>query len=204
MRRMSTIVTLPAVFALIVASDAAAQNRTSSANHLARRDAMPVAQQPAVTTTGPDWSIAGGLASGDGAYDLGFALGATGRWRRSDWPVGIRGDAYFAHHSGDVGAVFGGFDISLNLIGVLGNAEYTFPTESTLRPYVFGGLGLFYSNINIDYDGVNLDDTDYDSSTDLGFNIGGGVRFTSRFGLELRVIDAGGFTTIPLMAVFHF
>lgn len=153
--------------------------------------------------TGPSWAIAGGVASGDGAYDLGLGVGANARWNRSDWPVTIRGDAYFAHHSGDVGAGLGGFDISLNLFGVLGNAEYSFPTESTLKPYVFGGVGLFYANADIDYDGP-FDFSDYDSSTDLGFNAGGGVLFTPRFGVEIRLMDAGGFTTIPVFAVFRF
>jgi opacity protein-like surface antigen len=204
MRRMSSIVALPAVLTLIAASSTHAQLRTTTSLRVARSEAKPLLQQPAATTTGPSWSIAGGLASGDGAYDLGFGVGASARWRRSDWPVAIRGDAYFAHHTGDVGTLLGGFDVSLNLFGILGNAEYSFPTESTLKPYVFGGVGLFYANTDIDYDGANLDDSDYDSSTDLGFNAGGGVLFTPRFGVEIRLMDAGGFTTIPVFAVFRF
>ena len=203
MRRLSSIVAVPAVLTLIGASDANAQLRTSSGLRVTSAAATPLAQQPAATTTGPTWAVGGGLASGDGAYDLGFGVGVTARWRRSDWPVTIRGDGYFAHHSGDVGTLLGGFDLSLNLFGILGNAEYEFPTETTLKPYVFGGVGLFYANTDVDYDG-DLGDTDYDSSTDLGFNVGGGVMFTTRFGVELRVMDAGGFTTIPVFAILRF
>ena len=153
--------------------------------------------------TGPEWSAFAGLASGDGEYDIGFALGATGKWHRSDWPVGIRGDAYFAHHGGDIGSQFGGIDLSINIFGVMGSAEYEFPTTNKLKPYAFGGLGLFYSNINVDYNGV-FEDSAYDSSTDLGIGVGGGVHFTPKFGVELRFMDIGGFTTIPIVAVFHF
>jgi len=205
MRWMSKACALAGLFGVVYASDTFAQRRTVAGvqpqSRLARRDVKPALQQPAATTTGPDWAIMGGFASGDDEYDLGLAVGASARWRRSDWPVAIRGDAYFAHHSGDFGGVFGDFDISLNLFGVLGSAEYDFPTETKIKPYVFGGLGIFYGNVDVDFDG---DVDGYDSETDLGFGIGGGARFNPRFGVELRLMDAGGFTTIPILAVLYF
>lgn len=207
MHVMSRSVTMAAVLTTTLASTAIAQRRAGSgAEPIARREARSVApQQPAATLTGPEWSLFAGIASGDGPYDLGIALGGSGRWHRSDWPVAIRGDAYLAHHGGDIGSQFGGTDISINILGVMGNAEYTFPTTSTISPYVFGGLGLFYKNSDIDDDvAPGYDDRGYDSSLDLGLGIGGGLRFTPRFGLELRVTDIGGFTTIPIVAVFHF
>jgi hypothetical protein len=153
--------------------------------------------------TGPDWSAFAGVASGDNPYDIGLALGAAGKWHRSDWPVGVRGDAYFAHHGGSLGSQFGGVDLSINIFGVMGGAEYDFPTTNKLKPYAFGGLGLFYSNVNVDYNGV-FEDSAYDSSTDLGFGVGGGVHFTEKFGVELRFMDIGGFNTLPILAVLHF
>ena len=153
--------------------------------------------------SGPQWSLFGGIASGDNPFDMGLALGGGGKWSRSDWPVAIRGDAYFAHHSGDVGVAFGGFDVSVNIFGVMGAAEYTFPTEAKLKPYVFGGLGLFYSSYSVDADGIYDDDT-YSSSTDLGFGLGAGINFTPKFGLELRFMDIDGFNTIPILGVLHF
>jgi opacity protein-like surface antigen len=85
----------------------------------------------------------------------------------------------------------------------MGNAEYSFPTENKLKPYAFGGLGIFYSNVNLDYES-EFDIGGYDSSTDLGFGVGGGIHITEKFGLELRFMDIGGFNTIPLLAVWHF
>ena len=205
MRRMSRAVALAAVLTPTLASVAVAQHRAlAETGPIARRALVTAAkQQPTPTMTGPDWSVFGGVASGDDAYDIGIAAGGTGRWRRSDWPVAVRGDVYFAHHAGDLGSQFGGVDVSINLFGVMGSAEYSFPTENKLKPYVFGGLGLFYSNVNIDYDGV-VDLDAYDSSTDLGLGIGGGIYLTQKLGLELRFIDVGGFSTIPIVAVYHF
>ena len=207
MRWTSKAGALAAVLGVLHASDSFAQRRTVAGvqpqSRVARREVRPAVQQPAATTTGPDWSIMGGFASGDDEYDLGIAVGANARWRRSDWPVAIRGDAYFARHSGDFGAgILGDFDVSVNLFGVLGSAEYDFPTETKIKPYVFGGLGIFYANVDVDYDGEDIDG--YESETDLGFAIGGGARFNPRFGVELRLMDAGGFTTIPVLAVLYF
>jgi opacity protein-like surface antigen len=196
---------MAAVLSPTLASAAAAQHRaTMETGPVTRRASAPaLKQQPTPTMTGPKWSLVGGVASGDNPYDLGLALGLSGRWNRSDWPVAIRGDGYFAHHSGDVGIGFGGLDVSINIFGVMGSAEYAFPTENKIKPYVFGGLGLFYSSISVDYDGV-FDDSAYDSSTDLGLGIGGGINLTEKFGIELRFMDIGGFSTIPILAVFHF
>jgi opacity protein-like surface antigen len=187
-----------------------AQRRASAEIGVSRRDVLPagatrlaVQPQPAPKMTGPDWSAFAGVADGDNPYDVGLAAGVSGLWSRSDWPVAVRGDAYFAHHSGDVGTQFGGFDVSTNIFGVLGNAQYSFPTSNKLKPYVFGGLGLFYRSVNVDFTG-QIDSDDYNSSTDLGLGIGGGAYLTPKFGLELRFMSVGSFNTIPILAVWHF
>jgi opacity protein-like surface antigen len=179
MRSMSRAVAFAAVLTSALVSSSRAQGATAGAP----------------TMTGPDWSLYGGVASGDNPYDIGIAVGASGRWLRSDWPVAARGDLYFARHSGDIGV----FDLSVNMVGVMGSAEYSFPTTNRLKPYAFGGLGLFYSNVNSDY----VSD-DYDSSTDLGFGFGGGISFTPKFGIELRFMNIGGFNTVPILAAFRF
>ena len=211
MRWMSRAVAVAAVLTPTLASAALAQRRADASTArpapMTRSEMMPANRnavpQPAASMTGPQWSLFGGVASGDNPYDIGLALGGSGRWRRSDWPVAVRGDVYYAHHSGDIGSQFGGFDVTINIFGVMGNAEYAFPTENRLKPYVFGGLGIFYSNVNVDYDG-EFENSDYDSSTDLGFGVGGGLKFTPRFGVEVRFMDLGGFNTIPILAAFHF
>lgn len=209
MRWMSRAVAVAAVLTPTLASMSLAQRRAQALTSLVTQPTTPAKksvirpeQQPAATMTGPEWSAFAGVASGDNPYDIGIALGGSGTWHRSDWPVAIRGDAYFAHHSGDIGA-FDGLDLSINIFGVMGNAQYDFETTSKVKPYAFGGLGIFYSNVNVDYDG-DFEDSDFDSSTDLGIGIGGGLRFTEKFGVELRFMNIGGFNTIPILAVFHF
>lgn len=210
---MSRAVAIAAVLTPTLVSASLAQRREAAAAGAVRHDALvatrtnkPAAvQQPKTPAmSGPEWSAAAGIATGDNPYDIGFALGATGKWHRSDWPVAVRGDGYFAHHGGDIGSQFGGVNLSINIFGVMGSAEYAFPTTSTLKPYAFGGLGLFYSNVNVDYDFANFDDSAYDSSTDLGIGVGGGIHFTDKIGMEVRLMDIGGFTTLPILAVFHF
>lgn len=210
MRWMPRAVAIAAVLSFTIAAAAFAQRRGDGTRAVgtyraygASRSVSPRPQQPTAATTGPEWSIFAGIATGDSPYDVGLALGGSGRWRRSDWPVTIRGDGYFAHHGGDIGAPFGGIDVSVNIFGVMGNAEYPFPTTGNIKPYVFGGLGLFYSNVNVDYNGA-FEASGYDSATDLGFGIGGGLTLTPRFGVELRFMDIGGFNTIPVLAVLHF
>lgn len=213
MRWMSRAVALAAVLTPTLASASLAQRRAAAEVGAgavrggvapATRASTPGLPQPAAPTmTGPEWSAFAGVASGDNPYDIGIALGAAGKWHRSDWPVGVRGDAYFAHHGGSLGSQFGSVDLSINMFGVMGGAEYAFETTNALKPYAFAGLGLFYSNVNVDYNGV-FEDSAYDSSTDLGFGVGAGVHFTEKFGVELRFMDIGGFNTIPILAVLHF
>jgi hypothetical protein len=209
MRWMWRAVAVAAVLTPALASAALAQRRADAGvPTLARREAVApvrtVPQQPATPTmTGPEWSLFGGVASGDNPYDIGIALGGSGKWRRSDWPVAVRGDVYFAHHSGDIGSQLGGADISVNLFSVLASAEYAFPTENRLKPYAFGGLGISYANSDVE-SSVDIGNSYYDNSTDLGFGIGGGIHLTSKFGLELRFMNMGGFNTIPILAVWHF
>ena len=44
----------------------------------------------------------------------------------------------------------------------------------------------------------------YDSSTDLGFEIGAGIKLTNKLGIELRFMDIGEFSTMPVLAVWDF
>jgi hypothetical protein len=208
---MSRAVAIAAVLTPTLVSASLAQRRAAAEPGVVRHGSLPATRitapalsqpQASPTTTGPDWSASAGIATGDNPFDIGLALGATAKWHRSDWPVGIRGDAYFAHHSGNVGSQFGGVDLSVNIFGVMGSAEYAFPTTNTLKPYAFAGLGLFYQSYNVDSDFSDYDA--YDSSTDLGIGVGGGIHFTEKIGMEVRLMDIGGFTTLPIVAVFHF
>lgn len=94
-------------------------------------------------------------------------------------------------------------NVSVNMFGAMANAEYSFTTTNKLKPYAFGGLGVFYSKVSSDYNGV-FDTNAYDSSTDLGFGFGGGIHLTPKFGIEVRFMNIGGFNTVPILAAFHF
>jgi opacity protein-like surface antigen len=57
------------------------------------------------------------------------------------------------------------------------NGYYFFPLEAPVRPYILGGVGLYYSKIDFKaIQGAFSADTD-DSFWDFGLNIGGGLDF---------------------------
>lgn len=211
MRWISRGATVAAALSLTLSSESAAQKRAVAGFEAVARPSTPrpvpapPQQQPPATNTGPDFALYGGLATGDDPYDLGFIVGASARWQRANVPVTFRGDVSFSRHSGDVDfGPFGDYDLNLNLFGAMALVEYVFATTGQLRPYVFGGLGLFYANVDSDFDSGFGSDDDYDSSTDLGFGIGAGLNFTERIGAEFRFMDVGGFTTIPFTIVIRF
>ncbi len=67
-----------------------------------------------------------------------------------------------------------GGDADLRSLSFVANALYDFPSQSTIRPYVIGGLGLYNSKAII-----NLGQTtgSTPSSTDFGLQVGGGLTF---------------------------
>jgi hypothetical protein len=200
---------LSAVLVTLAASTSLAQSRTEATAGIARggngprlvaAKKAPAPQAPAKSGNQPAFELHGGIASGDGPYDLGLALGGAATWKPQGWPVDIRGDLYFAHHGGGQGPV----DLSLNIFGVSGHVIYRFPTtNSSVKPYVLGGLGIFYSNVTVDYNNNDLDLGAYDSSTDLGILLGGGLDFTPKLGAEIRFMDVNGFSTFPILLVIH-
>jgi outer membrane protein with beta-barrel domain len=212
MRLISRGVSVATLLVLAVSSEAVAQHRTAvgvafpqASSRLALPATAPALQKPAASTTAPTFSAFGGIATGDGPYDLGFALGGNALWSPATWPVDIRADLYIAHHGGSLGSALANFDTSVNIFGLLGHARYVFPvTGSSVHPYVLGGLGLFYSRFSFDDNFPGETDYGSTSSTDLGISLGGGADFTERFGAELRIMDFNSFTTIPITFVIHF
>lgn len=171
------------------------------------RAALPTAQDGQVRST--EFSLLGGLATGDADYDLGLALAGTFEWDLVGWPVNLRVDPYFSRHSGDCGPTFG--DCSLTLLGAGGSLAYNFPTASgpTIGAtpaqrvwYIFGGLGIYRSSVDVDLDQVGLDGDV--SSTDLGLQLGGGVKFPNRFRVEVRYLSVEEFSSFPILVGFRF
>ena len=159
------------------------------------RPASGAAVTQTSTASNPAISLFGGLATGDGAFNMGPALAASFNWRMTTIPVNFRLDPYFAHHSLDDSSVDG----SAWFLGGSGNLELPFrSTTSSAEPYLFGGVGLYYRSLTIDTPGPG--DVD-DSGIKAGFGLGGGVRFGG-FTLEAKMRDIDEFTTVSLLVGF--
>lgn len=147
------------------------------------------------TASNPAITLYGGFATGDGAFGLGPALGASFNWKWSTLPVNVRVDPYFAHHSTDDKAADG----SAWFLGASGNLEIPFRTTgSSTVPYLFGGVGLYYRSLTIDVPGPG--DID-DSGIKAGFGLGGGARFGG-LTLEANMRDIDEFTTVSFLIGF--
>lgn len=199
MRSVIRAAAVGVVVSLLAGSTLEAQARPASA--MAPR---PPAQAP--TAGGMNFSLLGGVATGEDGLDLGFVLGGSFEWDMVAWPVNLRVDPYIARHEGDCG----GFpDCTLTLIGAGVNAAYDFPNTSRSRAfpvqgtaagptwYVLGGLGIYRSSLDSDDD---IPGADFGrDETDLGIQLGGGARFGQRYRAELRYMSIDSFSTIPLL-----
>jgi len=117
-------------------------------------------------SSGPTYGVIGNLAVpfgnlGDG---FGLAIGAGGfvEATPAGFPVTLRGEGVFNRFSGKDGR--DGF----NVLQFTGNAIFNFPAEGKKAAspvYAIGGLGVYRTS----FSGF--------SSTDLGFNLGGGYNF---------------------------
>ena len=169
--------------------------------HAQRRPAPTTASKanaPAPEGNGgkTNFTLFAGIATGD-AYDLGFAVQGSFRIPLPTVPIAIRIDPYLARHGGgssyDVGSSTLS-DATLTLLGVAGDAEYTFKTTgSQVEPYVLAGLGMYHGSGG-----------GGEGSTDLGLGIGGGIRYMKRWAAEAQFKSINGFSTIPLMVGYHF
>lgn len=197
MRSMIRAAVMAATLGLVAVSTLEAQARRSSAV-----PARPAVQAP--TGGGMQFTLLGGVATGEEGFDLGFAIGGSFEWDMLDWPVNLRVDPYIARHSGDC---FG--DCTLLILGAGVNAAYDFPPMSGSRAlpvqgsaagpiwYVFGGLGIYRSSFDVDSDTPGAD---FDSDeTDLGIQLGGGAKFGGRYRGEIRYMSIDNFSTIPLL-----
>ncbi|MEO5567626.1 MAG: outer membrane beta-barrel protein [Gemmatimonadaceae bacterium] len=80
-------------------------------------------------------------------------------------PVGFRVDGMFNQFKGESPSTS-----KLNLLGVNANAVLSMPGAIVLSPYLIGGVGMYRSSISPKITGV-------DAETDLGVNIGAGIKF---------------------------
>jgi hypothetical protein len=179
----------------------------AEAQRVARSGLVPGAPSrtsttPVVQGTGnaPTVRLFGGIATGDNSLDLGFMAGATFAWDLSGLPFDLRFDPSISRYSGDGGSP--GVDVSLLLLNFPVAVEYVFPTTSSggAAFHVMGGLGMHYSNWNVDTDVPGFEFGD--SGLDMGITLGGGVRMNEKLGFEGRIIDIDSFTTIAILATW--
>ena len=157
-----------------------------------------------------NFTVVGGVATGEGGIDLGVAVGATMEWKVGSGPVGVRLDPYFARHGGSCEPA----SCSLTILGLGGAAVYRFPQAQrsmslqgtgTGAPswYAVAGLGIYRSDFNFDYEGeISLSGSG--NSTDLGLQLGGGANVGANLVLEARYMDVDGFNPLLLLVGWKF
>jgi hypothetical protein len=129
------------------------------------------------------------------AAELGFHLGG-----HIQMPLG---ETLKLRINGDFGyyGLPDGVDGNWTLLGAMGNIVLPITTSSALKPYVFGGLGMY--NYKIDIDGLGSSD-----DTKLAFNIGAGYDFGKNFFTELRFLsiqtDGNALNTLPIVIGLRF
>lgn len=188
--RMSRTWLGAAVLSVAVSSAIAAQAPRAGSSALR---AQPTAAQGG-EGGGRQITIFGGIATGDGYIDLGFVGAVSIEMELQNAPVNLRIDPYVAIHGGDCGI----YDCSLNVFGVGGSAAYDFESSGGAGApswFVFGGLGIYRTEADVDvgFGGFGA------SSTDLGFQFGGGARFGQKYTAEARWMSLEGFDPLVLL-----
>ena len=120
------------------------------------------------------FSIGAGLSVPTGdmgdATKTGFNVQGAVAHKLGASPAWLRGElAFHRFGSQDLGGANG----HASELGALANIGYSFPTTSSIRPYVLGGLGLYSQKYTIEASGASLSQ----SESDIGFNGGLGVAF---------------------------
>lgn len=124
--------------------------------------AAPAVAQDAAGTRAMQFGVQGGLGMPmEDGFNMGFTVAGTLGMRPASLPVGLRFDLGYSSFGTDVD----GMDASV--IHGTGSAVYDFQTQSSMRPYVLGGLGIYRSSFD-----TPVGDA---SSTDLGLHLGGGI-----------------------------
>lgn len=157
------------------------------------------AMQPAAPVS---FGISAGLALPMGDFgdvvNAGFNINGLVRYTPTTLPITFRGELLFQHFGAkDDGVDAGG---SSQVIAVVPSVVYDFTTQSSVKPYVLGGIGVYHTKFSASgtIEGIDIEGIDFDassSSTDLGIHAGAGIRFplSSITGfVEARIQDVFG------------
>jgi hypothetical protein len=135
---------------------------------------------PAAHAQGAEFALGGGIGMPLGDFDDGAKLGWHGLAALSfvpeGWPVGIQFDGSYQQYSLEDGTFPGFTGLKTRFIMGTGNIVFKFKTseESTFRPYLIGGPGVYNSKVTADDD---PGDVLGGGETDFGFNAGAGFDF---------------------------
>jgi Outer membrane protein beta-barrel domain len=136
---------------------------------------------PAVRAQGAEFALGGGVGVPLGDFDDAAKLGWHGLAALSfvpeGWPVGVQFDGSYQQFSlDDAAAPIGFTDLKTRLIMGTGNVVFKFKTsdESTFRPYILGGVGVYNSKIT---GADDPNDVLGGGETDFGLNAGAGFDF---------------------------
>jgi Outer membrane protein beta-barrel domain len=135
---------------------------------------------PALRAQGVEFALGGGIGVPLSDFDDEAKLGWHGLAALSfvpeGWPVGIQFDGSYQQYSLEDGQFPGFSDLKTRFIQGTGNVVFKFKTseESTFRPYILGGVGLYNTKITgADDPGDVLGG----GETDFGINAGAGFDF---------------------------
>lgn len=135
---------------------------------------------PALRAQGAEFSLGGGVGVPLGTFDDNANIGWHGlaaiSFVPNGWPVGIQIDGSYQQFSLDDDVVVGFSGLKNRLLMGTGNIVFKFKSseESTFRPYLIGGGGVYNSKITGSDD---PDDVLPGGTTDFGVNVGAGFDF---------------------------
>lgn len=159
--------------------------------------------QSVVPTAKPvSFGIAGGMSMPTGDFGNGFKSGynVSGlfQFQQPTWPVALRIEAQYQDFSAK-----GGVDASMKTIGGLANLIYAFPTKSTVRPYLTGGLGYFHLKADMGEVSGSDNKFGYDFGAGLDFQLSGMNTFIEANWQSVRA-EGAAMNQIPIRVGIRF
>jgi hypothetical protein len=130
----------------------------ASPSHAQRRASFGIAAGAALPTDDLGDIVSAG-------FNLTGTVNVTGT---PTMPIGFRIDGMWNQMSENDNS-----GVEARILSLNGNLVVNFANQSSVTPYVIGGLGIYNTNFDIE----RVRDFDDDSSTDVGLNGGFGLRF---------------------------
>lgn len=158
---------------------------------------VALGQTRAAASSGPsEWAVDGSLGFAVPSFDnsnLGLDLMGAAEWHpKSTMPVGFRGEVGFSYF----GVSCNGCSAHSDILRFDVDALYDIPMHGStkVQPYLLGGLGIYHVSVSVGCGSATIVCNIGASDTNLGINLGGGLRYPFSPGLsgffELRWHEA--------------